>query len=440
MNFFKRLRRKTTPAEEPEIDNVPDMAVQEPETLAAAARQALRSRAPQLRSRDTSGSTAIPNADDPDENGGLPAVNRRRGAGNRVINALGIMVILALGAVMIYTINTPRKAVRPSADKRVERVENNLPPLVIAPPAPPPPVGSQGSGTAPSSMSSPQPIPLAKNSDATTKSSQGTEKPAPDWTDRKRAGSLMIGGSGGALRPSVDSDTPAATTTPSSGLTAGGADGGSRSDLAVRLEPTVLKAASASLLSNRNFLLAQGSTLDCALETALDSSVPGMTTCRLTRDVYSDNGQVLLLDRGTQLVGEYQGGMRQGQNRLFVLWSRAKTPNGVVITLNSPGTDALGRSGLDGWVDTHFAERFGAAILFSLFKDTLAYTVARQQSANGNTIVYGNTQQTGEQAVEKILESSINIPPTLVKNQGDHIQIMIARDLDFSSVYALREK
>uniref|UniRef100_UPI002FE393B1 type IV secretion system protein VirB10 n=1 Tax=Noviherbaspirillum sp. TaxID=1926288 RepID=UPI002FE393B1 len=318
-----------------------------------------------------------------------------------------------------------------------------LPPIAAPPPPPPITVAMAPPLPAPPPTPPAPPIPVQRGAPAAA----AKDKPVQDWTERKMGGSLLVGDSGAANTASAGRDAAPAAARPMAGaegassLFGGDATGrsGAGNELANRLEPTVTKGVSASLLADRNFLLTKGTTLDCALETALDSSVPGIATCRLTRDVYSDNGQVLLLDRGSQLVGEYQSGVKQGQVRLFVLWTRAKTPNGVIVSLNSPGTDALGRSGLEGWVDNHFAERFGTAILLSLIKDTVTAIANRNGGGSGSTNnYYGNAVTGGEKVVEKILESTVNIPPTIVKNGGDHIQVMVARDLDFSAVYVLQ--
>jgi len=82
-----------------------------------------------------------------------------------------------------------------------------------------------------------------------------------------------------------------------------------------------------------------------------------MTSCEVPQNIYSDDGKTVLAERGSLLTGEYQTELKQGQARLFVLWNRLKTPKGVVINLDSPGTDPLGGSGMPGYVNTHFWQR-----------------------------------------------------------------------------------
>jgi type IV secretion system protein VirB10 len=207
--------------------------------------------------------------------------------------------------------------------------------------------------------------------------------------------------------------------------------------LAENLQPVRLSGARAGVLKNRDMLLTQGSMLDCQLETKIVSTVPGMTTCYTTRDIYSTNGRVVLLDRGSKVVGQYQGGMTQGQARIFVLWTRVETPTGVIINLDSPGTGPLGEGGLGGWVDTHFWERFGGAIMLSMIGDVGEFISNKASNGDQDRITFENTSEGAEDMATEALRNTINIPPTLYKNQGERLQIFVARDLDFSGVYNL---
>jgi type IV secretion system protein VirB10 len=202
--------------------------------------------------------------------------------------------------------------------------------------------------------------------------------------------------------------------------------------LAALLTPTTMSSARASELPTQRLLLAKGAFIDCTLETAIDSSLPGMTTCITATDTFSVDGKVVLLERGSKLIGETRGQVQQGSARLFVLWTEARTPTGVVVPLASPGTDALGRAGLDGEVDRHFWQRFGAAILISMVD-----AAAEASQRSGGTVIYDTSASQG--VATEALKGTVGIGPTITKHQGDRIQILVARDLDFRPVYQLRD-
>lgn len=194
---------------------------------------------------------------------------------------------------------------------------------------------------------------------------------------------------------------------------------------------SVIGQANARALPDRNFLITAGAYIPCVLQTAMDSSQPGFVTCIIPRNVYSDNGRVVLMEKGTRVFGEYQGGLNRGQYRLFVLWNRAVTPRGIAIDLASPMTDALGRSGAGGRVSNFFWQRFGTALLFSLVED--AATVGSQAVGNQGA----NTTRVPSDAASTIIQQNADIKPVLRKNQGEDVGITVAQDFDFSGVYGL---
>jgi type IV secretion system protein VirB10 len=55
---------------------------------------------------------------------------------------------------------------------------------------------------------------------------------------------------------------------------------------------------------------------------------------------------------------------------------------------------------------------------------------------SGGTLIYSPTAS--QDVVTEVLKGTIDIPPTVIKSQGDRIQVLVARDLDFRSVYELR--
>ena len=199
-------------------------------------------------------------------------------------------------------------------------------------------------------------------------------------------------------------------------------------------------AVQARLLPSLGYTVTEGTVIPGVLETAINSDLPGMVRAINSADVYSHDGSQLLIPKGSRLVGRYQSDIRRGQSRVFIIWNRILRADGMSILINSPGTDPLGRAGLEGDVDTHFFRIFGAAILLSILDGglDLAIEMARRQG-DDNTMIIQNDSGLSR-AGEIALQDSIQIQPTIHVDQGTRISILVARDLDFRSVELARRE
>jgi type IV secretion system protein VirB10 len=232
----------------------------------------------------------------------------------------------------------------------------------------------------------------------------------------------------------LQSGPPTAPNVNPSAPSSGGLFGG-------QLQGSATAVVTAGNLGNRSLVLPKGTAFTCALKTKVVSATSGFVGCQVQRNVFSDDGRVLLIERGSHMDGEYRiASVRPGTVRIPVLWTRIRTPNGVVVNIDSPGTGALGESGIEGYVDNRWPERIGAALLLSVIDDAVKLAIAHQtEGAQGSgTVVLQSTTDNASKLAEKVLDSTINIPPLIYHNQGGVVGIYVARDVDFSSVYELQ--
>ena len=393
---------------------------------------------------------------------GIAAAYRVRSLESRAGSVLSLVVVCALGAGLLAwyygaALERPASAAEKARGLTAGRAQTEmaLPPLLpIAVPASarvpsnPRPDATGSPPIANASVASPSwlaalPIvsspPLAVTG-ARMSSSRSGKAPRQRAVERRLAGPTFAARSeSGAADNAGASSSPQAPVAESASLPEGPRPPSIRSDpasvageLAKLLMPATAPAVAAQVLPTRTLLLPKGAFIDCTLETAIDSTLPGMTTCITATDSFGADGKVVLLERGSKLVGETRGEVEQGSSRVFVLWTEARTPTGVVIPLASPGTDELGRAGLPGTVNRHFFQRFGAALLVSII-DAGAQAAAASRSG---TVIYSPTAS--QDVMSEVLKDTLRIAPTVVKHQGDRIQVLVARDLDFRSVYELR--
>ena len=185
----------------------------------------------------------------------------------------------------------------------------------------------------------------------------------------------------------------------------------------------------------RKYLLQEGSVIPLVLMTALNNTLPGHVSARVTQDVYdSVEGNRLVIPAGSRMEGNYDQQTRFGQKRMMFAFHRIILPDGSSIRLAAwGGSDKTGRSGVEGELNNHLLEQFGTGILLA----TIAWALT-PSTGSGNVIV--NTQGSngslatpaGEvvyQTAQNVLSNYQNLKPELDVPAGTRLAVIVQRDI-----------
>lgn len=337
----------------------------------------------------------------------FPAVTERKSKTEGLGLAAGVLFVCGLGALTLWSMNAAR----------IDKAEPIGNPNVAPAPAVPGPVPAEVEAPKPAvapNLPDPAPAPVLSRAPNADAAPSANPYASPGLT--YDASVAAAPASGGVAAPPV-----APTTSPIAGGVTGSAAAFASAIGGVGGAPV-----QAQPMTNPSTTVIQGTLIPAILETAINTDVPGYVRAVVSQDVRSFDGKRVLIPRSSRLIGQYQSGVQQGQERAYVIWTRLIRPDGASVNIASPAVAFNGTTGLAGDVDTHFFSRFGSGLLLSVVGGLGAVATG----GIGGVIVAGGSQSAASAAVQSDGQRS----PTIRVKPGEPIRVFIARDVDFSTV------
>jgi type IV secretory pathway VirB10-like protein len=189
------------------------------------------------------------------------------------------------------------------------------------------------------------------------------------------------------------------------------------------------------------YTLRAGTVIPGALITAINSELPGEIVGQVTRNVYDSRYQrVVLVPKGSRLIGSYETQVSVGQGRLLVAWTRLILPDGRSMRL--PGlalADPEGQSGAKGTVDNHWRRVFGNALMLSAISAGVQLSQPSQASIlstpSPGQIAAGAIGQELSTVALEILRRGMDVAPTITVPAGQTFNVLLTGDLVFEGPY-----
>jgi type IV secretion system protein VirB10 len=174
----------------------------------------------------------------------------------------------------------------------------------------------------------------------------------------------------------------------------------------------------------------EGDVMETVLTNRLDGSFSGPVNCMVTTDIYSHDGQRLLIPQGSRVLGEVRKVESFGQQRLAVIFHRLRMPDGFSVSLDRlPGLNQIGETGLVDQVNHHYLQVFGVSIAIGAIAGlSQANTQYGINTSAADAYRQGMASSLSQSSLQ-ILDRYLNILPTFTVREGHRVKIYLTGDL-----------
>jgi type IV secretion system protein VirB10 len=183
----------------------------------------------------------------------------------------------------------------------------------------------------------------------------------------------------------------------------------------------------------KDYVVFEGTVLETVLVTRLNGEFSGPVICMLTNNIYSHDGQRLLIPAGTKVMGETKRVDGFGQTRLAVVFHRLIMPDGYSVDLDQfQGLNQIGETGLKDKVNHHYLQIFGASIAVGAIAGLAE--AGTNTSSVGLALTPADAYRQGvatslAQSSTHILDRFLNLLPTITIREGHRVKVYLTQDL-----------
>jgi type IV secretion system protein VirB10 len=180
----------------------------------------------------------------------------------------------------------------------------------------------------------------------------------------------------------------------------------------------------------KRYRLFEGTFFETVLTNRLDGSFSGPVNCMVTTNVYSHNGQHVLIPQGSRVLGEVHRVETFGQQRLAVAFHRLIMPDGYSASLDQfHGLNQIGETGLQDQVNHHYMQVFGVSLAIGAIAGLSQANTSYGLDASALDAYRQGVSSSLSQSSMRILDRYLNVLPTFTIREGHRVKIYLSDDL-----------